>query len=63
MPGVPIIIAVMYNYMVLNTSKEKPPKDFMSYYKRNKDDELLFVSVNQPELIEYLEEYLEKSLN
>ena len=53
----------MYNYMVLNTSNEKLPKDFMSYYKRNKDDELYFVSVNQLELIEYLEEYLEKSIN
>jgi len=49
--------------MVLNTSNEKLPKDFMSYYKRNKDDELYFVSVNQLELIEYLEEYLEKSIN
>ena len=55
----------MYNYMVLNTPKEKSPKDFMSYYKRNKDDELFFVSVsiNQPELVEYLEAYLEKNLN
>ena len=54
----------MYNYLILNTEKEKLPKDFMSYYKRNKDDELYFVSVNQqPELIEYLEEYLEKSIN
>ena len=53
----------MYNYMVLNTSKEKPPKDFMSYYQRNKDDELLFVCINHPKLIEYLEEYLENSLN
>lgn len=53
----------MYNYMVLNTSKEKLPKDFMSYYKRNKDDELLFVCINHPDLIEYLEEYLEKSMN
>ena len=35
----------------------------MSYYKRNKDDELLFVCINHPELIKYLEEYLEKSLN
>ena len=53
----------MYNYMILNTEKEKLPKDFMSYYRRNEDDELLFVSINHPELIEYLEDYLEKSLN
>ena len=53
----------MYNYMVLDTSKEKAPKDFLSYYKRNKNDELYFVSIHDPELIEYLEEYLEKSLN
>ncbi len=53
----------MYNYMVLNTSKETLPKDFMSYYKRNKEDELLFVCINHPELIKYLEEYLEKSIN
>ena len=53
----------MYNYMILNTSKEKLPKDFMSYYKRNKNDELLFVCINHPELIKYLEEYLEKSMN
>ena len=52
----------MYNYMVLNTSKEQP-KDFMSYYKRNKNDELFFVSINHPDLIKYLEEYLEKSMN
>ena len=53
----------MYNYMVLDTSKGKLPKDFMSYYKRNKNDELFFVSISDPKLIEYLEEYLEKSLN
>ncbi len=53
----------MYNYMVLNTSKGKLPKDFMSYYKRDKDDELLFVCINHPVHIEYLEEYLEKCLN
>ena len=35
----------------------------MSYYRRSQDDELLFVSINHPELIKYLEEYLEKCLN
>lgn len=35
----------------------------MSYYKRNKNDELLFVCINHPKLIEYLEAHLEKSLN
>jgi len=48
--------------MVLNTSKEKP-KDFMSYYKRNKNDELLFVCINHPELLKYLDEYIQRSLN
>ncbi len=53
----------MYNYMVLNISKETPPKDFMSYYKRSENDELFFVYINHTKLIEYLEEYLENSLN
>jgi len=35
----------------------------MSYYKRNKDDELYYVCINHPELLEYLEEYLETCMN
>jgi hypothetical protein len=49
--------------MVLNTSKGKLPKDFLSYYKRNQDDELYFVCVSDPEMMKYLEDYLEKSMN
>lgn len=53
----------MYNYMVLNTEDIKFYRDFMSYYKRNNDDELYFVSINHPDFIEYLEEFIERRMN
>ena len=49
--------------MVINGSNEKVQKDFMSYYKRREEEELYFVSINHPKLIEHLEEYLDKSMN
>ncbi|MCK5506088.1 MAG: hypothetical protein KAJ10_13060 [Thermodesulfovibrionia bacterium] len=53
----------MYNYMVLNVSERKLHKDFMSYYKRNQTDDLYFVSIDHPDFIEYLEEFIERRMN
>jgi hypothetical protein len=53
----------MYNYMIFNVSNRTLYKDFLSYYKRNPCDELYFVSINNPKLIQYLEEFLERRLN
>lgn len=53
----------MYNFMVLNNPKEKAPKDFMSYYKRSKDDDFYFVSINHPDVLKPLEDYIDRSIN
>ncbi|MBI5664133.1 MAG: hypothetical protein HZC49_03440 [Nitrospirae bacterium] len=53
----------MYNYMVLNVSKKKLFRDFLAYYKRNPDDELYYVSINNPKLLQYLEEFIERRMN
>lgn len=53
----------MYNYMVFNVEEKTFYKDFMAYYKRNECDELYFVSVNNPKLIKYLEEFIERRIN
>jgi hypothetical protein len=53
----------MYNYMVFNVSKKKLYKDFLAYYKRCEDDDYYIVSLNNPKLVKYLEEFLERRLN
>ena len=53
----------MYNYMVFNVEEKTLYKDFMAYYKRNECDELYFVSVSNPKLIQYLEEFIERRIN
>jgi len=53
----------MYNFMVFHVAERKLYKDFMAYYKRNPNDELYFVSINNPKLLKYLEEFLERRLN
>lgn len=53
----------MYNYMVFNVEERKLYRDFMAYYKRNECDELYFVSVNNPKLLEHLEEFIQRRIN
>jgi hypothetical protein len=53
----------MYNYMVFNVSERKLYKDFLSYYKCNPCDELYYVSMNNPELLRHLEEFIERRMN
>ena len=53
----------MYNYMVFNIGDKTLYRDFMAYYKRNEGDELYFVSVDNPKLIKYLEEFIERRIN
>lgn len=53
----------MYSYMVLPTIRKKLYRDFLSYYKRNPDDDFYIVSVNNPKLVQYLEEFIERRLN
>ncbi len=53
----------MYNYMIFNVSNRKFYKDFMSYYKRNPGDDIYFVSINHPEFVKYLEEFIERRMN
>lgn len=53
----------MYNYMVFNLKDKTLFKDFLAYYKRNACDELYFVSANNPKLVQYLEEFIERRIN
>lgn len=53
----------MYNYMIFNVSEKKMFNDFMSYYKRNTEDDFYFVSIDQPQMIQYLEEFLDRRIN
>ncbi len=53
----------MYNYMVFNLAEKKLYKDFLSYYKRNPNDDVYFVSISDPEYLKYLEEFLERRVN
>jgi hypothetical protein len=53
----------MYNYMVVKVEEKKLHKDFLSYCKRNPQDELYEVSINDPELIKYLLEFIERRKN
>ena len=53
----------MYNYMVVNVDEKKLHTDFLAYYKRNPQDELYEVSINDPELLKYLEEFIERRRN
>lgn len=53
----------MYNYMVVNVDEKKLHKDFLAYYKRSPRDELYEVSINDPELLKYLLEFMERRKN
>ncbi len=53
----------MYNYMVFHVEDRTLYKDFLAYYKRNPCDELYFVSVDNPKLIQHLEEFIERRIN
>lgn len=53
----------MYNYLVVNVDEKKLHTDFLAYYKRNPQDELYEVSINDPELLKYLEEFIERRMN
>jgi len=53
----------MYNYMVFNTDRKKLYRDFLAYYKCDPKDDYYIVSVNNPKLIQYLEEFLDRRLN
>ena len=53
----------MYNYMVVTVEEKKLHNDFLAYYKRNPRDELYEVSINDPELLKYLEEFIERRRN
>lgn len=53
----------MYNYLILDAPEKKLYRDFMSYHRNNETDDYYIVSVNDPELSKYLEEFLERRLN
>jgi hypothetical protein len=53
----------MYNFMVLNSMCKRLYRDFLSYYKRDPEDDFYIVSVNNPKLVQYLEEFIERRLN
>lgn len=53
----------MYGFMVFNIAKRTLYRDFLSYYKKNSCDDFYVVSVNNPKLIQYLEEFLDRRLN
>ncbi|MBC8413240.1 MAG: hypothetical protein ISR96_04210 [Nitrospira sp.] len=53
----------MYNYMVMNSADRKYYKDFMSYYKKSSCDDLYYVSIDHPEFLKYLEEFIERRIN
>jgi hypothetical protein len=53
----------MYNYMIFNTSEKIMYRDFLSYYKCDETDDLYVVSVDNPKLVQYLEEFLERRIN
>jgi hypothetical protein len=53
----------MYNYMIFNLSDKVLHKDFLGYYKCDPCDDLYYVSLDNPQLLKYLEEFLERRLN
>ena len=53
----------MYNYMVVNGEEKKLHKDFLTYCKCDCQDELYEVSISDPALLEYLEEFIERRKN
>jgi hypothetical protein len=53
----------MYSFMVLNSMCRRLYRDFLSYYKRSPEDDFYIVSVNNPKLVQYLEEFIERRLN
>ena len=53
----------MYNYMVFNVSDRKLYRDFLAYYKCNSCDELYHVSITNPKLLKYLEEFIARRMN
>ena len=53
----------MYNYMVLQVEEKKMFRDFLAYYKRNPEDDLYYVSIDNPQLIKQLEEFIERRNN
>jgi hypothetical protein len=54
---------IMYNYMVLQVEEKKMFRDFLAYYKRNPEDDLYYVSIDNPQLIKQLEEFIERRNN
>jgi len=53
----------MYTYMVFNVSERTLYRDFLSYSKECEEDDLYVVSINNPKLLEYLEEFLDRRIN
>ena len=53
----------MYNYLVVNVEEKKLHKDFLTYCKSSSQDELYEVSISDPALLEYLEEFIERRRN
>jgi hypothetical protein len=55
--------SIMYNYMVVNMSNIKMYRDFLDYNKYNACDELYSVSINDAQLLKYVEEFIERRRN
>jgi hypothetical protein len=53
----------MYNFMVVNVDEKKLHKDFLTYCRCDSEDELYSVSISDPALLEYLEEFMERRKN
>ncbi len=53
----------MYNYLVLNVTERKLFRDFLAYYKHNPCDVLYQVSIDNPQLVQHLEAFIERRMN
>jgi hypothetical protein len=53
----------MYNYMVFNVADKKLHRDFLAYHKECDSDDYYVVSMDDPELLKYLEEFLDRRRN
>jgi hypothetical protein len=53
----------MYSFMVFSSMSKRLYRDFLSYYKRDPEDDFYIVSANNPKLVQYLEEFIERRLN
>lgn len=49
--------------MVFQLAEKKLYRDFLSYYKHCDSDDYYIVSINNPKVLQYLEEFLDRRNN